>query len=81
MPGAPTTIRTWGHPEAAPNGYGMLLWFQTDAFDPAVTCARALGADIIQEPFVNPNARHLECWMRDPDGYVVVLASQDGDIG
>ena len=24
---------------------------------------------------------HLECWLRDPDGYVVVLASQDGETG
>jgi hypothetical protein len=42
---------------------------------------RALGAEIIQAPFVNPNARHLECWQRDLDGYVVVLASRDGDVG
>jgi predicted enzyme related to lactoylglutathione lyase len=70
-----------GDPDAAPNGYGVLLWFQTDAFDAAVARAHALGADIIQEPFVNLNARHLECWMRDLDGYVVVLASRDGDVG
>jgi catechol 2,3-dioxygenase-like lactoylglutathione lyase family enzyme len=67
-----------GDPDAAPNGYGELLWFQTDALEAAVAGARALGADIIQELFVNPNARHLECWMRDPDGYVVVLASREG---
>jgi hypothetical protein len=59
----------------------VLLWFETDAFDAAVARAHALGAEIIQEPFVNPNARHLECWLRDPDGYVVVLASQDDDTG
>ena len=43
-------------PDAAPNGYGVLLWFQTDAFDAAIARARALRAEIIQEPFVNPNA-------------------------
>jgi hypothetical protein len=30
---------------------------------------------------VNPNARHLECWVRDPDGYVVVLVGRNGDAG
>jgi catechol 2,3-dioxygenase-like lactoylglutathione lyase family enzyme len=67
-----------GDPNAAPNGYGVLLWFQTNTFEAAVARARALGVHIIQEPFVNPNARHLDCWMRDPDGYVVVLASREG---
>jgi hypothetical protein len=46
-----------------------------------VAGARALGADIVHELFVNPNARHLECWVRDPDGYVVVRAGCNGDAG
>jgi hypothetical protein len=29
---------------------------------------------------VNPNANHREIWLRDPDGYVVVLASAYGDV-
>jgi hypothetical protein len=40
----------------------------------AVARARELRADILEEPHVNPNANHRECWLRDPDGYVVVLA-------
>ena len=68
-----------GEPDA-PHGYGVLLWFQTEAFGAAVARARAMHADVIKEPFVNPNARHLESWMRDLDGYVVVLASRDGDV-
>jgi hypothetical protein len=59
----------------------VLLWFQTDTFEAAVARGRALAADIIREPFANPDARHLECWMRDSDGYVVVLASGEGDLG
>lgn len=47
-----------GDPDSAPHGYGVLLWFQTDDFDSAVERARALGADIIEEPRVNPNAQH-----------------------
>lgn len=33
------------------------------------------------QPFgngVNPNARQRECWMRDPDGYLVVIAGLSG---
>ena len=70
-----------GDPDAAPHGYGVLLWFQEDAFDEAVLRARALGAEIVQEPHINAGARHRECWMRDPDGYIVVLASAYGDVG
>ena len=69
-----------GDPESRPYGNGVLLWFRTDAFDAAVERARGLGADILEEPHVNPNARHRECWLRDPDGYVVVLAGVEGGI-
>ena len=69
-----------GDPASKPYGNGVLLWFRTDAFDAAVSRARALGADILEEPHVNPNARHRECWLGDPDGYVVVLAGAEGDI-
>jgi catechol 2,3-dioxygenase-like lactoylglutathione lyase family enzyme len=64
-----------------PRGNGVLLWFQVDDFDAAVASAGALGAQILEEPRVNPNARHRECWIRDPDGYTVVLASRPGDMG
>jgi hypothetical protein len=57
----------------------VLLWFQDDAFD-AVARARALGAEILEEPHSNPNAKHREIWLRDPDGYVVVLAGARGDL-
>ena len=63
-----------GDPASEPYGNGVLLWFQTDAFDAAVDRARALGAEVLEEPHVNPDANHRECWLRDPDGYVVVLA-------
>ena len=62
------------HDEAVPVGNGVLLWFQTDEFDAAVARARDAGAVILEEPHVNPNAGHRECWLRDPDGYKVVLA-------
>ena len=65
--------------DAAPAGHGVLLWFQVDDFDSAVERARALPAEIILEPHVNPAPQHREIWLRDPDGYVVVLASPDGE--
>jgi len=70
-----------GDPNAASLGHGVLLWFETDDFDGAVANARVLGARVIIEPHVNPNARHREIWIGDPDGYVVVLASPYGDLG
>lgn len=65
----------------APPGHGVLLWFQVEDFDSAVTRARMLGAEILIEPHVNPAPRHREMWLRDKDGYVVVLASPDGEAG
>lgn len=61
-------------------GNGLALWFQVDDFDAAVERARALKASVLEEPYVNPNANHRECWLRDPDGYAVVLASPAGDL-
>ena len=57
-----------GDPESRPYGNGVLLWFRTDAFDAAIERARGLDVEFLEEPHVNPNARHRECWLRDPDG-------------
>jgi len=46
-----------------------------DDFDAAVARARGLGAEVIEEPHINPAPQHREIRLRDPDGYVVVLAS------
>jgi hypothetical protein len=70
-----------GSPDSAEHGYGVLLWFETEKFDQALQRAQELKADIVEEPHINPNARHREVWIRDPDGYIVVLASPYGDIG
>lgn len=65
--------------DAAPVAHGVVLWFQVDDFDAAVERARGLRAEIIEEPHVNPSPRHREIWLRDPDGYVVVVCSPDGE--
>jgi predicted enzyme related to lactoylglutathione lyase len=61
--------------DAAPRGHGVVLWFEVNDFDAAVKRARSIHAKVIEEPHVNPNAGHKEIWLRDPDGYVVVIAS------
>jgi catechol 2,3-dioxygenase-like lactoylglutathione lyase family enzyme len=67
--------------DAAPPGHGVLLWFEVDDFDAAVRRARLLKAVVVREPHVNPAPAHREMWIKDPDGYVVVLSSPDGERG
>jgi hypothetical protein len=64
---------------AAPLAHGVVLWFQLDDFDAAVERSRALKAEVIEGPFVNPAPQHREMWLRDLDGYVVVISSPDGE--
>ena len=65
---------------AAPPGHGVLLWFQVNDFDSTVDRARELRAEVIEEPHVNAAPQHREIWLRDPDGYVVVIAGPDGEV-
>jgi catechol 2,3-dioxygenase-like lactoylglutathione lyase family enzyme len=67
------------HPDAAPVGHGVVLWFELDDFDAAVSRARGLGAKVVREPHVNPAPQHREIWLHDPDGYTVVICSPDGE--
>lgn len=60
----------------APLGNGVLLWFELADFDAAVERARAHGAEVVADVHVNPNAKQRELWLRDPDGYTVVLAGE-----
>jgi catechol 2,3-dioxygenase-like lactoylglutathione lyase family enzyme len=59
---------------AVPLGNGVLVWFEVADFDDAVERARAHGAEVVTDVHVNPNAKQRELWLRDPDGYLVVLA-------
>jgi catechol 2,3-dioxygenase-like lactoylglutathione lyase family enzyme len=65
---------TFGDP-SSPLGNGVAVWFETDDLSAAAERARALGARVQTEIHHNPNANHDELWLRDPDGYLVVLAS------
>lgn len=57
-----------------PFGNGVLLWFEVADFEAAVEQVRATGAPVVHDVHTNPNARQQEIWVRDPDGYLVVLA-------
>lgn len=67
--------------EAARAGHGVLLWFEVSDFAAAVERARSLNARILEEPHVNPNSGQPEMWIRDSDGYVVVIAGPGVDTG
>ena len=67
-------------------GNGVLVWFGEVAdFDGVVTRAGELRAPVRKAPHRNPpegegnGAGHREIWIEDPDGYVVVVASPDGE--
>lgn len=67
-------------------GNGVLVWFgEVSDFDAVVTRVRELDAPIVREPHRNPpegggnGPGHREIWFRDPDGYIVVVASPDGE--
>jgi hypothetical protein len=72
-----------GDPAIKPYGNGVLLWFALDDFDDAEARARELDAKVVKPRHRNPadgdgGPNHWELWLRDPDGYTVVLASPDG---
>jgi catechol 2,3-dioxygenase-like lactoylglutathione lyase family enzyme len=70
-----------GDPADKPYGNGVLLWFETDDFEAAMQRIAELNPEIVMPRHVNPNAAHWEIWLRDPDGYTVVIASPDGTTG
>ncbi len=65
--------------EGGRNGHGVLLWFEVDDLDATVARARALQAEVVEDVHVNPAPDHREIWLRDPDGYLVVICSPDGE--
>lgn len=74
---------TIGDPAAAV-GNGVLVWLgEVSDFDGVVERASSMGVEVVREPHRNPTTgegpSHREIWVRDPDGYVVVFASPDGE--
>jgi catechol 2,3-dioxygenase-like lactoylglutathione lyase family enzyme len=72
-----------GDPDDKPYGNGVLLWFELNDFDAAIARAAEMNAEVVVPRHRNPPSgdggpNHWESWFRDPDGYVVVIASPDG---
>jgi catechol 2,3-dioxygenase-like lactoylglutathione lyase family enzyme len=75
-----------GDPARRPYGNGVLLWFEVDDFEACATRAAEMGVAVVRARHRNPKQgpggpNHWELWVRDPDGYTVVLASPDGTAG
>ena len=72
-----------GNRDDKPYGNGVLLWFEVEDFDSVMERVTAMNVEIVLPRHRNPEdinggPNHWECWMKDPDGYVVVVASPDG---
>ena len=63
-----------GDPTLRPYGNGVLFWFETDDFDAVVGRAVGLKAETLKERHLSENG-NWEYWLRDPDGYTVVITS------
>jgi catechol 2,3-dioxygenase-like lactoylglutathione lyase family enzyme len=76
-------LHVWGaheHPplasaDVATPGNGLLLFFRVDDYEGALTRARATGAELAEEPHLNPSTRTMEFSLRDPDGYYVTISA------
>jgi len=66
-----------GDAKLRPYGNGVLLWFELEDFDAACVRAEELKAEVVKPRHRSENA-HWECWLRDPDGYTIVLSSPLG---
>ncbi len=66
------------HPDIekdGPVGKGVVLYFRVgEGLADAVVRAKQMGAEIRRGPEWNELAAQEELWVRDPDGYTIVLA-------
>ncbi len=70
-----------GNPELKPYGNGVALWFTSEHVEQDFERATQAQAEVLEPLHVNPLANHLEFWLREPNGYVVVVASPYGHLG
>lgn len=59
-------------------GNGVAIWFEADDYPAVVERIRRTNAHVLADDHVNPLAHHREIWLRDLDGYVVVVSSPFG---
>ena len=63
-----------GDPQLRPYGNGVLLWFELEDFEAAVRRAAGMNVEVVKPSHRSENG-NFEFWLRDPDGYVLVLTS------
>ena len=68
-------------PREGTPGRGVLLYFSVSDVKSVFERAKAAGADLVDEPHLNPNARAVEFTMRDPDGYPISVSEWTGEGG
>jgi hypothetical protein len=56
-------------------GNGLLLWFEINDFDAAVARVTELKAEIVRGPLDHAGVSQMEIWLKDLDGYTVVISS------
>lgn len=64
----------FGDPNDKPYGNGVVLWVEMADFDDAIDRAAALKADIVKPRGPGGNT-NWEIWLKDPDGYLIVIES------
>ena len=70
-----------GSPNSKPCGSGTALWFMSEQVEQDYERAVHSGAEVLEALAINPLANHLEFWLREPNGYVVVVAGPYGQLG
>jgi catechol 2,3-dioxygenase-like lactoylglutathione lyase family enzyme len=63
-----------GDPADRPYGNGVLLWFELPDFQAAAARATEMRVAVDKPAHLSENGNY-EFWLRDPDGYRVVLTS------
>jgi len=63
-------------PREGKAGRGVLLYFSVADAKAVFDRAREMGADLVDEPHFNPNARAIEFTLRDPDGYAISVSER-----
>jgi hypothetical protein len=70
-----------GNPGSKPYGNGVALWFMSEQVEQDYERAVQSGAEVLEGITINPLANHLEFWLREPNGYVIVVAGPYGQLG
>ena len=69
-----------GDPGIEACGNGVVLWFHESGVVAAFERAVRAGAEVLEPIHINSLANHREFWLKDPNGYKIVVAGDYGDL-